>query len=267
MGRPMRLAPSDAVSEPALVLRLRDELPRVAESGFAAGRGGGAIELRMVFVERWLRDRGPSRESVEDPRLIRAPAGKTGTLVRLSALTVLESPEALKKSGELGRDVVGVGIEVRPLVNERLGPGILKLFGMGESSPETEGVLTGNAVGGGLLLPRRGTTLRGGGESSITRTQPGLSGATGFLAAILGELPGSEPWSNVPLRSRGTLECNFCSRLRTLARISLTICTPFDLEALVLVADARGAVGARGARPGSDAGFLLGEARKEFERL
>ena len=91
---------------------------------------------------------------MEDPRLIRPPAGKTGTLVRLRALMLLDSTGAvLKKSGELGLDVVGVGIEVRPLVNERLGPGILWAFVIGESSPETEGVLVGKAVGGGLLLP------------------------------------------------------------------------------------------------------------------
>jgi hypothetical protein len=203
---------------------------------------------------------------VEDPKLIRPPAGKTGTLVRLRALMLLGSAGGvLKKSGELGLDVVGVGIEVRPLVNERLGPGILWVFIIGESSPETEGVLVGKAVGGGLLLAWRGTTLLGGGESSITRTQPGLSGATGFLAVILGEFP--EPRSNVPLRSRGTLVCNFCSRLRTLARISLTICTPLDLEAFELVVDVRGPVGTRGARPGSDPAFLFGEARREFERL
>ena len=205
MGRPMRLPPRDALSEP-LVLRFSEGFPKVdTDNGLPAGIGGGAMEPRIVWVERWLREREPSRESVEDPRLIRPPAGKTGTLVRLSELMLLDSAGGnLKKSGELGRDVVGVGIDIRLLVNERLGPTLRRLLTIGESSPETEGVFIGKAVGGGLLLGRRNGTLLGGGESSITRTQPGLSGTTGFLAAIFGECP-SEPRSNVPLRSRGTL--------------------------------------------------------------
>lgn len=122
MGRPMRLPPRDALSGP-LVLRFSAGLPSVdIDNGFAVGIGGGAIEPRTVWVERWLSDNGPSRESVEDPRLIRPPAGKTGTLVRLRELILLVSVGDLKKSGEPGRDVVGVGIDVRPLVNERLGP-------------------------------------------------------------------------------------------------------------------------------------------------
>lgn len=39
----------------------------------------------------------------------------------------------------------------------------------------------------------------------------------------------------LPIRKRGTRVCNFCSRLRTLARISDTICTPRLREVVVVV--------------------------------
>jgi hypothetical protein len=146
-GLPILLAPSDAADR---WLCLREGFPKVetesprgpgpeaavepvrnceTDNGFTVGTGGGAMALwpRNVLVERWLLLRPPSRESVEELRLER-PA-KTGTLVRLRTLKLLDSTGVVGlKSGELGLEVEGVGIdavlEATLLVNERLGPGI-----------------------------------------------------------------------------------------------------------------------------------------------
>lgn len=100
------------------------------ERGLAVGGGGGAIVPcpRRVLVERWLLLSPPSRESVEELRLVRPE--NNGTLVRLRALRLLDSiGVGGLKSGELGLEVEGVGmddavLEVTLLVNDRLGPGI-----------------------------------------------------------------------------------------------------------------------------------------------
>lgn len=76
----------------------------------------------------------------------------------------------------------------------------------------------------------------GVGLSSMISTQPGLSAPT-LLSAICcaGD---AVRWTNERstagarmdvLRTLGTRECSFCSRIFTRARISVTICTPFDL--------------------------------------
>jgi len=142
-GLPILLAPNEAVER---WLCLREGFPSVetesprgpgpgpvpsceTESGFADGKGGGPMIdwPRSVLVERWLLLRPPSRESVEELRLLR-PVKMP--LVRLRVLILLDSiGVGGLKSGELGLEVEGVGIddavlEVILLVKERRGPGI-----------------------------------------------------------------------------------------------------------------------------------------------
>jgi hypothetical protein len=180
MGRPMRLAPSDE-----LLLSL--EGPRAdIDNGLPEGMGGGPMDPRTVLDERWLRERGPSLESVDDPRLARALAEKRGTLVLFNAFKLRVSIGGGLKSGEPDRDV-GVGIDVLPrlLVKERLGMGP-RLLAIGDSSLDILGDLTGKEVGGRLSL-RIGVVFLPCGDSSITKTQPGLSGSIFFLEPIAGE--------------------------------------------------------------------------------
>lgn len=99
---------------------------------------------------------------------------------------------------------------------------------------------------------RREILLACGVLSSIMSTQPGLSAplrrersfsfslavaaaaSFSFVDAAL-SLPESCRPLTLPIRSRGTRECSFCSRVRTRARISLTIWTPLDFVLIVEV--------------------------------
>lgn len=97
-----------------------------------------------------------------------------------------------------------------------------------------------------LSAERREILLGCGVASSMMSTQPGLSAPFNRVRSFsfsvaeavaecfsLVDAVDSLPESlfrpdTLPIRSRGTRECNFCSSVRTRARISLTICTPLD---------------------------------------
>lgn len=107
------------------------------------------MDPRIVLEVRWLRESPPSLESVDEPMLIR-PVENMGTLVRLRAFKLLVVPVPTaggSKSGEVGLDVEGVGMEDRLLVKERRGT--TPRLPMGDSSA-AGGDLRGKAVGGGL---------------------------------------------------------------------------------------------------------------------
>ncbi len=119
-------------------------------------------------------------------------------------------------------------------------------------------------------LDKRRSSFRGDGESSMMRTQPeesplflSLSLSLSWLRldsellrdngfsqldlAIMDLLNVGEGIEEeevgvsigrgalLPMRRRGTRVCIFCSRVLTLARISVTICTPLLLEAVLVV--------------------------------
>ena len=169
MGRPIRLLPSVFRSEGVVAV----------EEGiiFVIGTAGGPMDPRITLDIRRLRGGPASLESPEEPILAR-PGVNMGTLTRFIAFKLLVVPVPTlgsSKSGEVGRDVEGVGMEVRLLVKERRGT--TPRFAIGDSSAAV-GDLRGKAVGGGLLVLmvvlRRGTR-RGGGETFMMSTQPGLS--------------------------------------------------------------------------------------------